>query len=302
MSETPTEKNTVLLPQRPTLLQPSSNPTMPNGVKKSKKTAASCRKRAIKKQQEEDKKKQEEAREEAVALFSDKTEGMTAYARKLSTLLKGFKTDIIGYRRLASEHDTAEKRDEALKEIIIENKKILIPAIIRGLKKNNEVKFAKTFKKFIATINWDSVEEQFEDELDLNLVETLSPFMMKAGIKYECYNDIIVASFKSCDEIIQDIAKILKGGLGFTDEMMKLGDAFDIAYEILLNPPTVWDEEKNNKEYGTIHCGCFGSIWIDYKIDEREYRIAVYNTRGDNLDGSKKWDGKFNPKLVLNPN
>jgi len=273
---------------------------MPNGVKKSKKTAAACRKRAIKKQQEEDKKKKEEADNEGFTLFADKTKGMTAYARKLSTLLKGFKSDIIGYRHLALE--SAEKRDEALKEIIIENKKILIPAIIRGLKKNNEVKFAKTFKKFIATINWDSVEEQFEDELDLNLVETLSPFMMRAGIKYECYNNIIVASFKSCDEIIKDISKILKGGVGFTDEMMKLGDGFDIAFEILFNPPEVWDEEKNNKEYGTIHCGCLGSIWIDYNIDEREYTIAVYNTEGETRDGSKKWDGKFNPKLVLNPN
>ena len=284
---------------------------MPNGVKTSKKTAAACRKRAIKKQQEENKKKQEEEDCEGFATFfingeehvlPDQTKCMNAYARKLSTLLKGFKSDIIGYRPCPGTcADTAEKRDEALKEIIIENKKILIPAIIRGLKKNNEVRFAKTFKKFIATINWDSVEEQFEDELDLNLVETLSPFMMRAGIKYECYNDIIVASFKRCDEIIKDISKILKGGVGFTDEMMKLGDGFDIAYDILFNPPKVWDEEKNNKEYGAIHCGCFGSMWIDYNINEREYRIAVYNIN-DEGDGSKKWDGKFKPRLVINPN
>jgi hypothetical protein len=286
---------------------------MPNGVKKSKKTAAACRKRAIKKQQEEDKKKQEEALfdSDGFALFSingeehvlsDKTKGMGAYARKLSTLLKGFKTDIIGYRH-CSDSTIESKRDEALKEIIIENKKILIPAIIRGLKKNNEVKFAKTFKKFIAMINWDSVEagEVSVDGEWVSVVETLSPFMMKAGIKYECYNDIVVASFKSCDEIIKDIAKILKGGVGFTDEMSKLGDGFDIAFEILFNPPSVWDEEKNNKDYGTIHGGCWGSIWIDYKIDEREYRVAVYNIN-DEGDGSKKWDGKFNPKLVINPN
>lgn len=106
---------------------------MPNGVKKSQRTAEACRKRAIKKQKEEDKKKQLEAEREKdnlLAGFARQTIGIEGYARKLSTYLNGLGADIIGYRKIeGSTSLTTEVIRKNLHELILENKNKIAPKL-----------------------------------------------------------------------------------------------------------------------------------------------------------------------------
>lgn len=273
---------------------------MPNGVTKSKRTAAACRKRAIKKQQEEDKKKQLEAEREQdnlLAGFARQTIGIEAYARKLSTYFKGLGADIIGYRKIeGSTPLSTEIIRKNLHEIILENKDKIVPKVIRGLKKNGRHAWIKLFKKLLNCFDYTT-------KFDPNAPH-IAMFLAEGNIVAESYDNIVFVGYRSIQDILKQISSFVKAGMGFTDEMKALDDGFQIAQKIAYNPPKVWDEKKNNKDYETIKIGCFGSIWIDYQIDGREYRVAVYNYDKDaeGMSGMKKWDGTFNPALTVNPN
>lgn len=268
---------------------------MPNGVKKSQRTATACRKRAIKKQQEEDKKKQLEAEREEdnlLAGFARQTIGIEAYAGKLSTFFKGLNADIIGYRKIDT--ISTEVIRKTLHELVFENKDKIVPQVIRGLKKNGKHHWVKTFKKLVSCYDYTK---------DYNpKAPHIAMFLAEGNIVAESYDNIVVIGYRSIQDILAHIKSFVKAGMDFTEKA--LDDGFQIAQKIAYNPPKVWNEKTNNKDYETIKCGCFGSMWIDYQIDGREYRLAVYNYDKDAEDaaGMKKWDGTFNPKLIVNTN
>tara|TARA_R110002020_G_scaffold298473_3_gene514314 strand:- start:984 stop:1679 length:696 start_codon:yes stop_codon:yes gene_type:complete len=118
--------------------------------------------------------------------------------------------------------------------------------------------------------------KQFLQKMYRKNPEAVCGTIMWEGKEYVCLKEYMEQWFVRLNELVKGITK-----------EQQANDVRTIMNQLLFNPP------KPNGELHNWSIGFMGSIWIDCKVEDREYRLALYNNR------TKNFGGEFNPTLML---
>ena len=292
---------------------------MPNGVKKSQKTAHAARVRAMKKQREADEaariaaEKEEQIYRNTPIVSPEHHEVMMKFARRLAGEVRGWES----LHSIATEdapklvwkgglHEVASKRYATF---IARNWKVICPVLNRANRANGKIykgmgKMPLDDRISMLSANCREYKDggcplwkALLDEADLNL--------------RFCGNQHKLYLAREDDPLLAD-GIMEKFGTNNCDPVLVGKDVVMIIWKMVFDPPKIAKEEDGGDALWKIHVGCFGSMWIDIDIDRGggdiwQYRISITNkVYNKNLvKGAAPavcgYSKKFNPHFIIRP-
>jgi hypothetical protein len=276
---------------------------MPNGVKKSQRTAHSAKLRAMEKQRQEDEtRRKEEEAEKAILentpyISPEKEKLMKQFAnRVIADIKSNFTANVIAW-------EEAEK-DEALKEtryatFVSRQFKTILPLIYSAVKeKKQSIAYPKSFLKKMAR---ETVEDRTEfllsivdGEVGIRVWEVM---LGDANLELH-FNGDVGALYLTKNTTQPPIRSHLFGAQNI--EKTEGDNLRYIIWRMAFYPPKI---AKKNGQKWAIHIGCFGSMWIDVDYKDKQYRISVFNTDGKHPEGEKPtavdYDKEFHPHFII---
>jgi len=302
---------------------------MPNGVKKSQKTAHAARVRAEKKQREADRQASLKAEAEGqiyknTPLISpEHHEVMMKFARRLAGEVRGWESLIA----IATE-DAPKLVGEELNQVsskryatfVARNLKVICPILNQVVKAKKGVTLAShSFgggKNFLKKLLKLPLENRIE-AMEMGYGDNPNGSLWKALLGQAGLNLRFCGTQKKlylCRETDALMPEGILEKFGTDDcDVAKIGkDVVDIIWKMVFDPPKIAKEENEGGAKWKIQVGCFGSMWIDVSIDRDgelwDYRMSITNTVYDSeidLRNTRPticgYSKKFNPHFIIRP-
>ena len=290
---------------------------MPNGVKKSQKTAHAARVRALKKQREEDEaariaaEKEERLFRNTPIVSPEHHEVMMKFARRIAGEFRGWES----LHSIATE-DAPKLKKDTLYEVadkryatfIARNWKVIAPVLNRT--KTGSPKIFKGMGRMPLDDRISMLSAVCPDYNDGNcplwkaLIDEAGLNLRFCGNQHKLY-----LAYEDDPLLAEGIME--KFGTNNCDPVAVGQDIVEIIWRMVFDPPKIAKEDDEDTQW-KIHVGCFGSMWIDIDIDRGggdiwEYRISITNTvyNKDRVKGARPpicgYSKKFNPHFIIRP-
>lgn len=283
---------------------------MPNGVKKSQRTAHAAKLRAMKKQRQEDETRRKEAEAEKAILKNtpfispEREKLMKQFANRVIADIKStYTSTVIAWEEapklVEKWNNWEEVKQQRYATFVSRQFKTILPLIYKAAKeKKGGLSYPKSFLKKLAR---ETVEDRtrflLQDIRPEDGVKTWHVMLGDADLDLH-FNGDVKALYLTKKETPTPI-RASRFGAENIDKTE--GDALrNIIWRMAFYPPKI---AKKDGQKWAIHIGCFGSMWIDVDIKDKQYRISVINTDGKHPEGEKPtqvdYDKEFHPHFII---